>query len=339
MKLNQRREDGLLDAANRLERSATKTGRLTLSALADAPFGLEIRGLEPENITEDDKAYIWEAHRVAHGLLCFSFERLLEAHELHALTSVFGKSEYAPGIINGLGKQPTPSEKHLTVEQQLAIVRARGEDPFMTYIGNLDPTTLRKQSLYEEFYSEWEWHTDMSYIETPPTFSLLHARQVPHEGGDTGFCNQVMAAQELTDVTRNRVSKLKIKHDSTYNSDGSLRPGMVAPESPIEALGYPHPVIRTMPNTDIEALYLGRRTNGYILGMTLEESEQLLNELWAHATQVQFCYRHKWQPGQVVVWDNRLLMHKRFPMDDQTVRFMWRTQTKGEAVQPVTSSS
>ena len=73
------------------------------------------------------------------------------------------------------------------------------------------------------------------------------------------------------------------------------------------------------------------------MGMSLEESERLLDELWAHATQPHFCYRHRWEVGQVVVFDNRRLMHMRHPMVERRRRFMWRTQTKGEAVRPASS--
>ena len=109
---------------------------------------------------------------------------------------------------------------------------------------------------------------------------------------------------------------------------------MTAPASPVEAIGYPHPAIRRLPTTGGEALFLGRRTNGYVMGMDLDESEALLDELWAFATQEQFCYHHRWSVGEVVVWDNRMLMHMRHPFDESKARFMWRTQTKGEAVIP-----
>ena len=175
----------------------------------------------------------------------------------------------------------------------------------------------------------------MSYLPVPPTFSLLHSREVPDEGGDTGFCNQVMAAAALPPALRQGLLNLTLKHDSTYLSSGVLRPGMSAPKSPIEALGHVHPILRRVPSTGEEALFLGRRTNGYIVGLPLQESEQLLDEVWAHATQEQFCYRHRWQVGQVVVWDNRMLMHARHPLDANKRRFMWRTQTKGEEVIPV----
>jgi taurine dioxygenase len=285
------------------EPTASATG-LTVSLLADAPFGAEIRGLDPMHITDRETALIWDTYKARHGLLCFSFDRLLEAEELHALTAVFGANEFAPGKINGIGKRTPEGEEQVTVEAQVAALRSRGEDPYM------------------------------SYIEVPPTFSLLHSRVIPPQGGDTGFCSQVMAAQELPAPLRRRLVQLRAKHDSTYGSSGTLRPGMTVPASPMDATGHTHPILRTVPTTGEEAIFLGRRTNGYVAGLPLPESEQLLDELWAHATQEQFCYRHQWQVGQVVVWDNRMLLHMRYPMANDQARFMWRTQTQGERVIP-----
>lgn len=307
---------------------------LTIRPLPEAPFGAEIVGLDPNNIRDDQRELIWQTYRARHGLLCFSFGRLLEAEELHALTAVFGENEFAPGKINGIGKAPAPGEEHLSVEDQVSALRQRGEDPYLAFIGNVDPTTLAAKPVNESFFGEWEWHSDMSYIEVPPTFSLLHSRVIPETGGDTGFCSQVMAAQELPDDLRSRLLSLTAKHDSTYGSSGLLRPGMTVPESPIESLGHVHPVLREVPTTGEQALFLGRRTNGYVPGLDLAESEQLLDQLWAHATQERFVYRHRWQVGQVVVWDNRMLLHMRYPVDEGAARFMWRTQTKGEAVVP-----
>jgi taurine dioxygenase len=99
-------------------------------------------------------------------------------------------------------------------------------------------------------------------------------------------------------------------------------------------MGHPHPIIRRIPGSGQEALFLGRRTNAYVVGLPLEESERLLEELWRHATQPQFCHRHQWRLGQVVVWDNRMLLHMRHPLANGAVRFMWRTQTRGEVVLP-----
>ena len=86
-----------------------------------------------------------------------------------------------------MGKATPKGEEKLSVEEQVAKLRAGGRDPFMAYIGNLDPSNLEKKPKDGRFFGEWEWHTDMSYIEVPPTFSLLHARVIPGNGGDTGF--------------------------------------------------------------------------------------------------------------------------------------------------------
>lgn len=308
--------------------------KLTIKPLPNARFGAEIHGLDPSSISDSDRQTILQTCGERHGLICFSFDEMISERELHNLTSVFGKNEYAPGLINGLGKAAARGEEHLSVDEQVEKLRAAGRDPYMTYIGNLNPETLEKEPTPEKFYGEWEWHSDMSYIEVPPTFSLLHARVVPDEGGDTGFCSQVMAANALPASLRNKIQNIRIKHDSTYGSSGIPRPGMTAPASPVEAIGYPHPVLRKVPGTEHEALFLGRRTNGYVMGLPLHDSEALLDELWAHATQPEFCYMHKWQVGQVVAWDNRMLMHKRTPFDASKARFMWRSQTRGEAVVP-----
>jgi taurine dioxygenase len=305
---------------------------MTVSPLGAAPFGKEISGLKPRVMTEAQRAAILEAYRDGHGLLCFQFEAMLEEDELHAMTSVFGENEFAPGLINGIGKKALPGEEHLTVEDQVAAHQANGRDPYLAYIGNVDPKSLAVEKTPDKFFGEWEWHTDMSYIPTPPTFSLLHARIIPEEGGDTGFCSQVMAAQALPADLRRKILPLQIKHDSTYASNGLLRPGMSVPDSPIEAIGHPHPIIRKVPSTGDEALFLGRRTNAYVVGLPLDESEALLDELWAHATKPEFQYHHNWTVGQVVAWDNRMMLHMRSPVDTSKARFMWRTQTKGEGV-------
>ena len=188
--------------------------------LPGAPFGVEIEGADPGNLTERERDSIRNAHREGQGLICFTFDRLLEADELHALTAVFGDNEFAPGKIVGIGKGAPAGQERRSVAEQEAALRARGEDPYMAYIGNLDPSSLEEKRVDGKFYGEWEWHTDMSYIEVPPTFSLLHARVIPDEGGDTGFCSQTMAVRELPAGLRQRVLGREIKHDSTYGSSG-----------------------------------------------------------------------------------------------------------------------
>jgi taurine dioxygenase len=99
---------------------------------------------------------------------------------------------------------------------------------------------------------------------------------------------------------------------------------------PREAPGAEHPIVRTHPITGKEALFLGRRRNAYIQGLELEESERLLDALFAHATRPEFCWRQKWRVGDLVLWDNRAVMHRRDAFDPQARRLMHRTQIKGD---------
>lgn len=306
---------------------------MRIEGLGQSGFGASVRGLDPSAMGTPDACAVRDAAHKALGLLVFEFGRLLEADELHALTALFGEGEFAPGLINGIGKRARAGEAEHSIEDQVTALRARGLDPFITHLGNVDPVSEQVREVDPRFFGEWEWHTDMSYLPVPPTFSLLHARQIPETGGDTGFSSQILAARNLPEALRERVENRRIKHDSTYGSSGVLRPGMHPPASPIEAIGHEHPILRRLPDGET-ALFLGRRTNAYIPGLPLDESEALLDELWAHATRAEFQYRHRWQIGQVVVWDNRMMLHMRHPVDDRAVRFMWRTQTRGEAVLP-----
>lgn len=303
---------------------------LQISELTDSPFGARVSGIDPERISAVSD--LRRIHQERLGLLCLEFDQLLSTEQLSALTTLFGDAEFAPGMITGYGKGDTKDGMPDDIESQVAAQRAQGRDPYLTLLGNVDAQG-QQRDLDGSFYGDWEWHTDMSYIPLPPTFSLLNARQVPDSGGDTWFCNQILAARKLPEDLKQRVEGLTIKHDSTYGSSGALRPGMSPPSSPVTAIGHAHPILLEIPDGGEVALFLGRRTNAYIPGLELADSEVLLNELWRFATQPAFCYRHHWQAGEVVIWDNRMLMHRREPMHQEDSRLMWRTQTKGEALQ------
>jgi taurine dioxygenase len=128
------------------------------------------------------------------------------------------------------------------------------------------------------------WHTDMSYNPEPPAASALYTLEVPQSGGDTGFANIYRACETLPDGLRRRVEGRLCRYDATYNSAGELRRGFREVTDPRRAPGADHPIIRTHPATGRKALFLGRRRNAYIQGLEFEDSEQLLDALWAHAT-------------------------------------------------------
>jgi len=173
------------------------------------------------------------------------------------------------------------------------------------------------------------WHTDMSYREKPISYAILNAVELPPSGGNTYFANQYLAYDTLPDVLKAKLEGCMLIHDETYNSAGQLRKGFREVTDPREAPGAHHPVFRTHPETGKKALYLGRRSNAYIIGLGLEESERLLDELWAHASLPEFVWGHEWRMGDVLVWDNRCLIHRRDAFDPATRRKLTRVQMKG----------
>jgi len=177
---------------------------------------------------------------------------------------------------------------------------------------------------------EAAWHTDMSYLEDPPKASMLYALEVPPGGGDTWFCNMYLAYERLPDPLRQRIQGLCVKHDATYNSGGYVRQGVTAVDDPATSPGTYHPLVCRHPETGRRALYLGRRRNACISGLPPADSESLLDELWSFATGDQFTWRHEWQVGDVVLWDNRCTMHRRDSFDPDSRRVLHRTQIKGE---------
>ncbi len=179
---------------------------------------------------------------------------------------------------------------------------------------------------------EAEWHTDMSYNEVPPCASILHAIEVPETGGDTGFCNMYLAYETLPREEAKKLEGLVCRHDSSRNSAGQLRKGAEEVADPRKTPGAKHPLVRTHPLTKRKALFLGRRRNAYIEGMVLEDSERLLDKLWAHAMQPEFTWTQKWEVGDVIVWDNRCTMHRRDALDPDSRRLMYRTQVQGGPV-------
>ena len=177
------------------------------------------------------------------------------------------------------------------------------------------------------------WHTDMSYLPDPPKASALYALEVPATGGDTSFCSMYAAWDELPGPLQRRVEPLRVKHDGTYNSGGYVRQGVTPTGDPRSSPGTLHPLVCVHPETGRRALYLGRRRNAYIDGLSLDDSNALLDEIWAHATRDSLTWRHRWEVGDLVLWDNRCTMHRRDAFDPAMRRVMHRTQIRGDSTQ------
>src|SRR5262249_31162682 len=117
--------------------------------------------------------------------------------------------------------------------------------------------------------------------------------------------------------------------DASRNSAGMLRKGYKEVTDPRETVGARHPLVRTDPASGRRALFLGRRPNSYIVGLELEESEEILDEVWAHASQPRFAMCHVWQTGDLLMWNNLSVLHRRDPFSPESRRVMHRTQIRG----------
>ena len=247
----------------------------------------------------------------------------LDDEQLLATSAVFGPPHDAAS-----------RKYHLDAGQAVDNAYMVSRHPSITIISNLGPDG--KPVLDNGGLGSYEvvWHTDNSYVKVPPAGSMLYALEVPvNGGGDTSFNNQYLAYEELPKELKRAIEGKYQVHDSSRNSAGVLRPGVKLPAKPEEVEGPTHPLARVHPVTGKRALYLGRRRvwpSNYIVGIPNDESERLLDQLWAHATQPRYAWTHKWRVGDIVLWDNRCCMHYRTEVDVTQRRVMHRTTIKGE---------
>lgn len=258
-------------------------------------LGAQIHGIDAAAI--DDAGF--ERVRTAwleHLVLLFRNQRL-DDRALVDFTSRFGELEEAP-LFGGR--------------------RYVEEHPEVMIISNVAVDGREIGSLGN---AEAFWHTDLNFVEEPPAASCLFAHEVPPTGGDTGFANMYSAFEALPQDAAARIAGRRIRHDARFNSAGYLREVRVP-----DTL---HPIVRRHPETLRNALYLGRRAHARIEDMAVDESDVLLDMLWAHATSDAFTWHHQWRAGDLLIWDNRCTLHRRDSFDASQRRVMHRTQTRG----------
>ena len=174
------------------------------------------------------------------------------------------------------------------------------------------------------------WHADMTYLDLPPKAGILYALEVPENQGNTHFANMNLAYSELPAAIKEKIDGKILIHDSAHNSAGMLRKGYSEVNDPTETPGARHPIVITDKITNKKLLFLGRRPHAYIVGLEVEESENLLDEIWEHATQEKYTWTQQWEKGDLLMWKNLNVLHKRDAFDPNTRRIMHRTQLKGE---------
>ena len=250
-----------------------------LNRLGDAA-GAEIRGVDLSQSFDDDLRDLLKRALVENHVLIFR-DQDLSGEQQMVLTERFG-----------------------TLERHL-IHDAKGhESPQVHVIANVDEAGNPVNRIYGSFH----WHTDKSYHDVPSFATFLHARELPPDGGQTEFANMHLAYENLDAEMKERIAGLKAIHSWEANRRNT---GSVPATDEEKKMRPPvaHPLVRTHSDTGRKSIYIGIHTD-CIEGMDREEGISLLKQLYDHATERRFVYAHHWQLGDLVVWDNRSLLHR-----------------------------
>jgi len=273
----------------------------------DGPLGAAIVGLDlSKPLGERDFARIHRAHLLYH-VLVFRDQRITPAQQV-AFSRRFG-----------------PLQIHVLRQFQLK------EQPEVLVVSNIkengQPLGLGDAGHY--------WHSDLSYKPIPSLGSMLHAQELPAEGGDTLFANQHLALERLPAHLLRAVEGRHAEHSylakyAELQKRSPWRPTLTQAQID-EVPPAIHPVVRTHPETGRRALFVSEHFTTRIVGLPDDESRQLLDELFAASTREQFVYRHRWQPHDMVFWDNRSVMHLAAGCPDDQRRRLYRTTIEGDA--------
>lgn len=176
-------------------------------------------------------------------------------------------------------------------------------------------------------------HIDHQWTPRPSKASFLYALKVPSSGGDTSWYNLNLAYETLDEATQKHIGNLSL---ITYNpfarraAGGGPTPRYYDPANPPFGLAFAHPLVTTHPESGKKILYLGRDTEVQIPQLPLDEGKALIEQLRAHAFRDELRYEHKWQVGDVVLWDNRSTAHSRTAFPDTEVRLLHRISLAGQ---------
>jgi taurine dioxygenase len=271
-----------------------------------APVGAEIVGLDiSKPINAEDFARIHRAH-LDHHVVVFRDQQITPAEHIE-FSRRFG-----------------PLEIHVLHQFQLK------NHPEILIVSNIkekgEPIGLGDAGVY--------WHSDISYKPHPSLGSLLHAQELPSEGGDTLFADQHLAWESLSPELQQRILPLKAEHSylakyEELRAKNPWRPKLSQAQVDQVAPAV-QPVVRTHPETGRKALFVSEHFTTRIVGLPQDESDALLAELFAHSVKPEFVYRHTWAPHDLVFWDNRSLMHLAAGTPDHLRRRLNRTTIVGD---------
>jgi len=272
----------------------------------------EVSGIDISRPLSREEVVAVEAGMDRYAVLVFHDQKITDEQQM-AFSRNFGALEDARG-----GNITRPEDKRLQVG--------------MNDVSNLGKygRPLERDSRERAFnFGNMLWHSDSSFRPIPAKYSLLSARVVNPVGGNTDFADMRAAYGALDAETRALVEDLVCEHSLMY-SRGSL--GMLDYSDEERAMFRPvrQRLVRTHPVTGRKSLYLSSHA-GAIVGMPMADARILLRDLNEHATQPRFVYAHAWGPGDLVMWDNRQMMHRVRRYDDSQPRDMRRTTVAGDA--------
>jgi len=278
----------------------------TISPFSRAPLGAEVTGLDlSRSLSSDDFRRLHRAH-LDHHVLVFRDQHITPAQQVE-FSRRFGELQ-----IHVLRNFQLPEQPEV-----LIVSNIRENDK---------PIGLGDAGHY--------WHSDLSYKATPSLGSMLHAQELPSEGGDTLFSNQHTAWEALPEALKREVEGLQAVHwylarYEELRQRNPFRPKLTQ-EQIDEVKPVSHPVVRTHPETGRKALFVSEHFTTRILGVSEGRSRELLDALFDHSTRAEHVYRHAWQPHDMVFWDNRSLMHLAAGCPDHLRRKLYRTTIEGD---------
>ena len=272
-----------------------------------AALGADITGFPFADFTDRDIAFVRRAW-IEHQVLRFRDTDMTDAEQIRF------SGHFGPFVIHPRQMQQGAHGGHREI---LVVSNRKNADG--TPAGDLGD-------------GEVNWHTDTWFKEKPPSASILRALEVPPTGGDTHFLNMYAAYDALPNALRRQVEGRAIHHQTVYDGRGDVRMGMQVPESSDVRTwpGVDHPIVRTHGESGRKCLYLGGRRCASIVGLPPSESETILDALWEHVRQPRFMWTQVWRAGDMVMWDNRCVMHRRDAFDPASIRLMHRTAVEGE---------
>ena len=267
------------------------------------PIGVEIEGLALGGDFPDEDFEVLRRCVLDHGVALLR-EQSLSGDEQLAIGRRFGPLE---GISTGPG---SPLQELIVIANVDDDGRIRPDDS----------EAMRSITINEQ------WHTDSSFRETPATFSIFAAVEIPPEGGETWYASLRRGWEALDPQTRDSLEGLRAKHDyrEAYRRAGA---GAVF-EGMGSALEHWHPLVRRHPETGARALFVTGHAFE-VEGMDAAEGRALIEKLVAFCTDEERVYRHRWCPGDVLIWDNRSMLHRAQGFEERHRRVMHHVRVAG----------